>query len=385
VTNHFLYSLCNCDNYCIEVKNVTTCFSNNTFIITTVAIKGKQALNLQNQTYTKLQKANRTIEFESNVYYVFCVTTALCGDVLASSKNSTVSSTSKIKDKDSVPVIQLLIILFALILVMTITLLLLLIVIWALCGKKDLSSQGKSRLHPSAVVVDKQCRNGVTDNDLPNSSLHTTNAHNYEKVDVPEISVTNLNPSYHEWNINDDNCGNNSVNDNTEAPQTDILQISNNSQVIDINTTYNKSTLIHSKSNEVATTDSAEIKWVNNPNYLSVSKCYALKKTQPPNEAIDETCSEEMSKDTCKSLLILQSASGTESTTVSENSKFDVTSTWDKDRSSYVTGHSPQFKIPARSLSITTSINRDFENEASLNIITAPLPIPHVVCSSTDV
>ena len=413
VINRFLFSLCNCDDYCIKVNYITPCSYNNDnpFIITTVAITGEQAFSLQNQTYAKLQRVNTTVEFESNIYYIFCVITSLCGD--PHDNNGTVSSSNDTKDEVSMQVIYISLVL---ILVVVITSLLLLVIFWIVMSKKNLGARpdkGRSQPHIfSTEVVSELGRNELMGNyQLTNSDLHVK-PHEYED---PDIALKHTLPTHCiytgtlEQVEEIENHENSSLKDDIDAssdilqPSGDVYAFNGNSQSsclqtptnISINsdvkykteetqmvsndstTAYDDTIILQSnhtnttydrlqhgdlKTNEMSTDNNGEIVWVTNPNYedtdnvpiahVDASKNSTACFSQLPYEVIDGAYYEtENSLNT-----------NTESSTLSEGDKRFTTTTWDKDRSLYVIGYSYQFRTP-HSRSFTSSTYRDIGND----------------------
>ena len=427
VINHFLSLLCNCGNYCIKVNYVTTCSSDNDFIITTVEIIGEQALNLQNKTYATLHGANETVEFESNVYYLFCVIIELCGDTHVTSDNDDVTVTSSIETKDKILVQVIVYILLISILIVIITLLSILIIILVLKSKKNFSQAAKRRPHifSTEVVFDENI-NEIAGNHLP------TSTHSYED---PDITLKSFNPTYYSNTIATENNSNVEALNNVVQPssspcasidnsQYSCLQASNNikcsclpetqnSMDDDANhkssendnteginnnstTTYYDDTVIayyddtilqsnktenHSnyaklqhislETNKIPTDDNEEIKWVTNLQYKDVPlthdvTAYSSKKTPLTCEVVGEAYHGDTENNSDGNL-----HNNTENATLSENDNDNVCSTtWDKDRSSYVTGYSPQFKLPLTK-SLTSSTYRESGNEMPVN----PIPV----------
>ena len=402
------------------------CSSDNNFIITTVAIKGEQALTLQNKTYATLHRANATVEFESNVYYLFCVITELCGDIHVTSDNNNVTvttSTGETKDEISVKVIIYASLLLTLILV--ITSLLVLIIILVVKSKRNFSQAANLRLQKQSIF--EAIRNETVSSILPN-----TTTHNYEDPDI-----TGFNPTYCST-LTQIVTGSNS---NTEIflnaqlssasnddSQNSCLQASNNikrtrvpemQKPLDDGATHkspennnthaqaNKNTAAHyddtvigyhddavlqsnknknysnyarlqHTTNGRPTDDNEEIKWVTNPQYKDVPLThvigYSSKNTPLTSEVAGETTYEdtEVNYNSCRNLHV-----NTENDTLSENGNNFSSTIWDRDRSSYVTGYSPQFKLPYASAtkSLTVSTYREGGNEVPLNPMSLPISV----------
>lgn len=418
VVNHFISSLCNCDNYCIEVNYITTCSSDNAFIITTAGIKGEQAFTFQNQAYAKLQTTNITVEFESHLYYLFCVTTLCAGDLATTpNNNGTVSST--IENKDVTPV-QVLIISFVLILVVGVILLILILVLIGI-KKKPSPQVAKNRSHvqiSSTEVVYSEDSNGVTGSDMLNSSVHT-NSHSYENPDVitvnPGYDMTSIHIRKHfahsgilhpssnsngnfqnctpssmkhiqlpviQKCLDDIDCSNYQSKASHSVQMTDSGSPTGDDVAVHSNKNYDKLQHFHLQPHEMPTDD---IEWVTNPSFkdaddASVSYVAASIPctSQLPYAIRHEACNKNTK---------FHIDTDTENT-LPENNK--LSTAWDEDKSSYVTGYSPQFKIPSdvvRSFNMTSSTCRDAENE----VPTTPIMMQtsHVVniCewNSTDV
>ena len=404
---------------------------------------------MQNKTHATLRRANTTVEFESNVYYLFCVITELCGDTrVISDNNVTVAVSSTGETKDKIPA-QTLIYISVILIMIVIILSILIIIIWVLKSKKNFSQAADSRQHfLSTEVVFEEHRNEIAGSRLSNLKLNT-GTHSYED---PDITLNGFNPTYYSSTLTQIPRGSNSnaeglnnvlqpdsnfcaSNDNLQYPcpqasnnikctylpemqkcMDDDIDVNHKSkenddaQVINNNnspTAYYDDTVIayhddktknHSnyaklqhttfETNETPTDENEEIKWVTNPRYndvplthVGVSKnltAYSSKKTPLTRGVVDEACYEDtVVENSCRNL-----HSNTENVTLSEsdNDKFSST-TWDKDRSSYVTGYSSQFKLPL-TRPLTASTYREGGNEVPIN------PIPAVnICewNSTNV
>ena len=427
--DHFLFSLCNCSNYCIKVNYVTTCSSDIAFVITNVMIKGEQALRLQNITNLKLHRANVTVEFKSNVYHIFCVLTDLCGDIsVAPDDNITVSAssntaTNKIADE------VIIYILLVLILIVVIALLLIIIIIRkVLKSKKYFFQTAKNTSYPH--VISTEVVFGESRNEIAGKMPDDTRAHEYEDPDH-DITIKYFNPAYQrntsaqittanfsnaETLINDLQTssvsnGNSSQyaclqvghaevqgsmdNDvNCKSEENDSTQVINNNSTTNYDDTvvsiYDDTVLQPNKTNNSSNydklqhtaletskipEDNEEIKWVTNPNYNSVNVpitpiSTSTKKAKLSYEAIDKGYDDTIVEINCKNC-----NTATVMTTSPENNNISST-TWDKDRSSFVTGYSSRVILPQAKLS-TSSTHRE-GNEVPINQLSSQMPVASI-------
>ena len=391
-------------------------------MIANIEIKGEQALSLQNIANSKLQGANVTMEFESNVYFIFCVLTDLCGNISAAPDNDiTVSSSNTANNK--IPDKVIIYILLVLILIVVTTLLLIIIVIWTLKSKMYFSQAAKSTSHPH--VLSTEVVFGESESETAENMPNDTRAHQHEDLD---ITIKHFNPMYqrntstqiaetlsNNLQASNDFCASNGNsqcsylqisntitcmshpevqrrvvdNVNVKFKVNDNAQVNNNSATYydDTAISYYDDTILQSNETkngsnydklQHATLDSSkilkdneEIKWVTNPNYDNVKAPItpvgtSANKAQLSCKAADKECYDGTAIEVaCKNC-----SSGTVISTLPENGNFSSTA-WDKDKSSFVTGYSSRVILAE----VKSSSTHREGNEMPINQMSLQIPV----------
>jgi len=172
-------SLCNClDGYCIEVNSLECLHKNFTTVV--INLRGQEAVNLQTEMYSVLQKGEYQIESEGITYLFFCNSREYC-----SKERSTVGNVNGSTEKDDSETQAIIIV--ATILGLLIILLVLILTMF-FCkhqyNKVTLSSTTNTQL------------SSVTVKDPTNYNITNDNSQTFENVDETLESSSSLPAEY---------------------------------------------------------------------------------------------------------------------------------------------------------------------------------------------